>query len=239
MAMIALAWLSCFPRFKLPIFELALLACGSVLGFAAVRHAPVGALLALRALASNLDRNVFGGEQPSARAAGVIGGSFCALGIFFLCLARPGSSGSLTRIGAESDPLPRRSVEFIKSNGFTGNLWLPLHWGGYCLYHLAPLVKVSIDGRWATAYPLEAMQDNMRFAYEGQNGEWEKILDRYGADMALIESGNPAVKEMRSDPDWAWVIGERHAGLIVRKRQIENRAQPLTRPPEGLRQSWP
>ena len=140
------------------------------------------------------------------------------------------------RIG--KDPLPVQSTAFIKANAFKGNLWVPLHFGGYVLFHLYPDIKVSIDGRWTMVYPRKVMIDNMTFAFNGTGGKWKEVLKTYGADFALVEAKNPAIREMAKDPDWQWVFSETSTGLLVKNDYLSTVHLPL-RIPLKEAPAWP
>jgi len=47
--------------------------------------------------------------------------------------------------------------------GASLNLAVPLDWGEYVLWFLAPQVKVSLDGRFATVFPEQVVADNFDF----------------------------------------------------------------------------
>ncbi|UCD31104.1 MAG: hypothetical protein JSV38_09815 [Desulfobacterales bacterium] len=136
------------------------------------------------------------------------------------------------------DPLPSQTIAFLEKNRIKGNLWVPLHYGGYVLFHLYPDIKVSIDGRWAMVYPRQTMQDNMTFAFQGTKGKWKQLLEKYGADLAIVETGNPAMKEMDQDADWIWIFSEKIGNLLIKKEYLSSLRQPL-KIPHNQPSSWP
>jgi hypothetical protein len=201
------------------LFEWAVLILATVMGFSAVRHTPVFVLLTISILAFHGEglwirlQDRVAAQRPTGSPGSRIVAMFCGFGAAaFLWAGYPAQ----WRIVMDRDPLPVASVAFLKQTHFQGNLWVPLHWGGYVLYHLYPDVRVSIDGRWAIAYSRQVMQENMDFAFHGQSGRWKALLGRYGADAALVEAGNPAWDEMGKDPHWHWVFQEAQAGLLYR-----------------------
>jgi len=209
-----------FSRQKKEGCETLLLLLSSIMGFMSVRHTPLFALLALPAMARH-------GECALLRLLAVAGkGKQISPGqeyltvslvvILSICFIRMGIPDTW-RIQNYNDPLPLASVQYLKQSGFKGNLWVPLHWGGYAIYHLYPHVKVSIDGRWATVYSDEVMKDNMIFAFEGNSGVWKQILEKYSADAALVERDNPAFYEMGNDPHWRWKITGKDEALLMKK----------------------
>lgn len=119
----------------------------------------------------------------------------------------------------------------MEANEIQGNLWVPLHFGGYVLYHLSPHIRVSIDGRWAMVYPRSVMRDAMTFAHAGTNGRWKRILTHYNADFALVEPGNPALPEMLQDSQWRLLFKEETCGLFVKRAVLDNRDSDWVTPP--------
>jgi hypothetical protein len=126
----------------------------------------------------------------------------------------------------------------MKENGFKGNLWVPLHFGGYALFHLYPDIRVSIDGRWAMVYARDIMQDSVDFSYHGTGGKWKEILKRRRADFAMVEPGNPAAQEMGADPGWAWAFAEPACGLLV-NTTFFGPTRPSFKTPEQKPVKWP
>ncbi|MDM8539984.1 hypothetical protein QUF90_02750 [Desulfococcaceae bacterium HSG9] len=203
--------------------ETIVLCLASLMGFMAVRHTPLFVILTLPSVTYHFDgalqrlKNKLPQGKPSPPIATYISTVLLLVtAAFFLYtgMSQP------WKIQTDKDPLPFQSVAFLKTNNFKGNLWTPLHWGAYALFHLYPDIKVSIDGRWAMLYPHNVMQDNMDFAYHGTGGRWKKLLEKYGADFALVEAGNPAIQEMSQDKNWVWGFQEDACQLLVKKELI-------------------
>ena len=47
---------------------------------------------------------------------------------------------------------PVKAVALLKQSNVAGNMAVHFDWGEYVLWHLAPRIKVSIDGRRETVY---------------------------------------------------------------------------------------
>jgi len=200
--------------------ETIILILASIMGFIAVRHTPLFVILTLPSIQSHFDgiiqklNNILPPGKPLSPMATnlTICFVYMAMGFFLYSgISQP------WKIRTDNDPLPFQSVHILKKKAIRGNLWTPLHWGAYALFHLYPNIKVSIDGRWAMLYPHNVMQDNMDFAYNGTNGRWKKLLEKYGADFALVEAGNPAIQEMNQDKNWVWGFREETCQLLVKK----------------------
>ena len=203
--------------------ETIVLLLASLMGFMAVRHTPLFVILTLPSIAYHFDGSLqrLKSKLPQGKPSPPMATYFSAVlllaaAAFFLYISIP----QPWKIRTDKDPLPLQSVAFLKTNNLNGNLWTPLHWGAYALFHLYPNIKVSIDGRWAMLYPHNVMQDNMDFAYHGTDGRWKKLLEKYGADFALVEAGNPALQEMNQDKNWVWGFREDSCLLLVKQELI-------------------
>lgn len=168
------------------------------LGFSAVRHTPLMAILGLPAFITGL-QSVFLAE---VRKDNFLSKTLAAYLVCLSCSILYFNSVSF-KINTKSEALPEKAVEFLEQHHATGNLMLPLHWGGYALFRLAPQIKVSIDGRWATLYPEKVMEASHVFDYAGDRGVWKKIADNFDADILLLERGNTIIAEILEEKG-AW-----------------------------------
>ena len=221
--------------------ETVILFMATLLGIMAVRNTPLFVILALPSLAYHMDgafsrllEKAGNGKQLSRMPIYISTVLFVSLAVFFFARGIPGK----WQISIGADPIPAHSITFLKENNVKGNLWVPLQFGGYALFHLHPDMKVSIDGRWAMVYQPLIMQDNIDFAFHGTEGRWKKILEKYEADFALVEAGNPAIKEMGNDLDWIWIFAENDSKLLIKKEHLTSLRLPLKTPPIKP-YSWP
>jgi hypothetical protein len=105
---------------------------------------------------------------------------------------------------------PSRAVRFMVANQASGNVFNPLGWGGYLLWHLPPQMKISVDGRSSTVYPRSVLLETYRF----YNNEAETHLPlAKGADFVLVEAKSPVVHPMTSDKRWS--VAYRDESAIV------------------------
>jgi hypothetical protein len=237
-----LTWFSYFfSQRKKDVAETCILLLASLLGFLAVRNTPLFVILAFPSMAVHIDglinrilNTANNGKELSQLPIYVVSLLFIISAVLFIYMGVP----EKFCIRIDNDPLPVQSVVFIKENNLKGNLWVPLHWGGYVLYHLYPDIKVSIDGRWAMVYPHDVMKDNMEFAYEGTGNKWKKILEKNNATFALVESSNPSFFEMVKDHDWEFVFKEKECGVLVSSEFLKSRGKQFIIPQKKL-PSWP
>jgi hypothetical protein len=83
------------------------------------------------------------------------------------------------------------AVQFIKSEGLTGDVITYFDWGQYAIWHLQPWVKVSIDGRRETVYSDEVLGAHRRLSI-GDPRALEFFNDRR-PDFAWLPRGNLGV----------------------------------------------
>ncbi len=221
--------------------ETVMLCIASVMGIMSVRNTPLFVILALPSMAFHFDGllqrllNKAGrGQRLSPIPIRICALLFVGLSVFFFIRGLP----DRWEVSAGMDPIPVQTAAFLKENGFKGNLWVPLHFGGYALFHLYPDISVSIDGRWAMVYNRNIMKDSMDFSFHGTGAKWKKILEKYEADFAMVEPGNPALEEMSRDLNWVWVFHENHVGLLVKKDYLPLLPSPL-KLPEKMPPAWP
>lgn len=110
---------------------------------------------------------------------------------------------------------PIQAVDFLRRNGVRGNLAVPFDWGEYLIWKLYPEVRVSVDGRFTTAYPLEVIEDNFEWMRGGKN--WRKLLDSYPTEIAITNRDHPVTALMRKDPEWVYIYSDPVAFIFVRK----------------------
>lgn len=138
-----------------------------------------------------------------------------------------------TKIVFSPHDYPVGLVAALRRAGAAGNLAVPLDWGGYVLWHLAPQVRPSLDGRFATVFPPQVVEDNFAF-YAGGAG-WRRLLDEYLTEAVLLASG--ARHPLRHDVAWVELASDGVASLWVR-RGLEARfaVDPVISHPSQLRQ---
>jgi len=110
---------------------------------------------------------------------------------------------------------PVDAIQYMKMARLSGNVACPLAWGGFLLWEIPDRVKVSLDGRWDTVYPIGFIQENVDF----QNGiHWEEFLEKYKPDMVLAFKGLTVDKGLSAKPGgWARVF-EGVEGVLFIKR---------------------
>ena len=97
------------------------------------------------------------------------------------------------RIPIEPAVYPTYAAQFMTANHLQGNILVPFDWGEYIIWKF-PESKVSIDGRFRTAYPENIIELNLAFS-QGQ-AESLKLLNEFPTDLVLAKHGK------RRSPPW-------------------------------------
>ncbi len=88
---------------------------------------------------------------------------------------------------------PVNAVDWLKSNPQNGNVFNYFTWGGYMLLETYPKYTVFIDGQ--TDFYGESMTREYEAVISLDSG-WEKILEKYNINWALIPSHSPLAAEL-------------------------------------------
>lgn len=110
---------------------------------------------------------------------------------------------------------PTQAADFLKRNDVRGNLAVPFDWGEYLIWKLYPNVRVSMDGRFTTSYPLEVIEDNFEWMRGGKN--WRKLLDSYPTEIAVTNRYHPVTALMRKDSEWVYIYSDPITFIFVRE----------------------
>jgi len=118
------------------------------------------------------------------------------------------------RIEASRQLFPARAVGLLRDSGVSGNLAIHFDWGEYAIWHLAPAIRVSVDGRRETVYDEEVYQANIQFIFGV--GDWDRLLDDHPTDLVLVPRELPVYNLMLLEPDWVPVYEDAVAALFAR-----------------------
>ena len=183
------------------------------------RNAPLFAIAAAAPLADQLDGALAHFAQRTRFRLSTV--SVAVLAIALIALAAVQLRTLAMQIGAArggivyaADEYPVGALQFVRAHALSGNLAVPLDWGGYALWHVAPTVKVSLDGRFATVYPTDVIEDNFAFYSGAATGDTTALLDRYDTTLALVPHGLPTALPYRVG--WHLVYHDDVADLFAR-----------------------
>jgi hypothetical protein len=112
-----------------------------------------------------------------------------------------------------SDRFPVGAVQYLKEVNFRGNVMTHFEHGGYLSWWLYPAAKVSVDSRYDVAFPPSIVDESFRF-YEAEP-DWQKILEKYPTDLALIPV-HTAVAALMPGTRWNLVYDDRSFRIYAR-----------------------
>ncbi len=185
-----------FSKERVTLKDLLIPMSAAALGLTSVRHTPIFAIMAAGVISDRLGyiadtlrvgNNAQDTYSPAERYTKIF---LTLVIVLFLYISTGPGLPDKRAIYLEGDPYPVDTVNFIRVNGLKGKLWLPHNYGMYAIYYLYPDTKVSIDGRWATVYPKELMQDAMDFSFSDDIKKKFRILQKYRPQMLMVEHDN-------------------------------------------------
>lgn len=94
---------------------------------------------------------------------------------------------------ASSQPEPE-VVQLVKEQGLRGRMLTFFDWGEYALWHLAPAVRVSFDGRRETVYSQRIIDDHIRI-YRDDPGA-EQIVSSMNPDYVWLPSQSGVLRRL-------------------------------------------
>ena len=109
---------------------------------------------------------------------------------------------------------PVQAVEFMQANQIEGNLMLPFEWGEYAIWKLYPQCRVSIDGRFRTAYPEDVLKDHI-FPVNDE-AAWSRLISKYPTDIILSRQITYFWNLIKTSNEWIYVYSDRAAMIFVR-----------------------
>ena len=182
MAALALGWKQA-ARKNFP--GLAVLALTALLGWRVRRH---GAFFGVAALAfagpyyAGAAARLPAALRAKLNPARAVGAFYAGIAVFVALEALPGASmHPLAPVGED----PVREADILSRAGAKGNLATPFAWGSYLAWRLYPNIKISMDGRYETAYPESTFALNN--AFFDHQGDWLKLCRSYKVDFVILD----------------------------------------------------
>jgi len=150
---------------------------------------------------------------PSTAANRVLAAAATVGAVLFVVLAVP-RFGCIVIDPPSALGQPVRAIGLLRASGISGNLAIDFDWGLYAMYHVAPTIKISMDGRRETAYGERVYNQNLDFKF-GQ-GDWEALLREHDTQLALVRRLNPSDNLLRLKPGWTLLYEDPLAALFGR-----------------------
>jgi hypothetical protein len=181
-----------------------------VMGFMAVRHLPIAALIVAPMAAQRLSSLV----PDHSRINVVLGERFSETVIFsataFAIVVIVVSLGHVPAITGVT--LPRKAVTTLSQVRGTHNLYCEDF--GWCSLALEkPNLRTFLDGR-CDPFPASVWRDYL--AVERVAPQWSSVLDRYNVDSVLVKNGRPLAQALALRTDWHLFYRDRRYEIFLR-----------------------
>lgn len=205
-------------------WEIGIIIIAMVYAFSHQRHTPIFAIVAAPFLSEKLSRLV----EKQIRLFDRIDSfqSYIVLNIVVIVLIGYQISHSANKyikagFNIIVDPLvyPVYAVHFLKENNIKGNILLPFEWGEYVIWKLHPDSKVSIDGRFRTAYPEKVLDDH--FEAVGNDAKWMELLDKYPSDIVLARRNLLSQKMIDTRRDWIYLYSDNISMIFLKSGESQ------------------
>lgn len=138
-------------------------------------------------------RALAGGRPMPHAAAALVGGVVIALGVLVqrpaLACLPPSPSVGLDSV----------AMTHLRANDLSGRLLVWFNWGEYAIWHLAPDLRVSIDGRRETVYSKPVIDQHIGFYRSGPTAR--TYLDELNPDYIWLPRELPVNSSLAS---WGW-----------------------------------
>lgn len=203
------------------VWEIAIILLALIYGFKHQRHTVLAVIVLApylpsrlaamwRAFGANKFRQInFGPAFHYIAAAGLV-----IFSLFQIFNAHTQYRKNDYRIVVHPTVYPTYLAQFMRDNGIDGNLVVPFDWGEYFIWK-RPESKVSIDGRFRTAYPESVIQMNEDF--EKGRGDWKRLLDETPADWVVAATREAVAPRMDRESGWEKIYQDPLAILYARK----------------------
>lgn len=120
------------------------------------------------------------------------------------------------KILVEPQVYPSYLAQFMNANKLEGNILVPFDWGEYFIWKL-PTSKISIDGRFRTAYPEKVIEWNKK-VYSVKNPD-SKLLEKYPTDIIVVRKKDTPKNYLGENNEWTKIYEDLIAVLFVSKNQ--------------------
>jgi hypothetical protein len=191
----------------------------AILAFRHQRHTPLFAIAAAPFLAEAIESGLLRMRTKAPLLFDKPAQAVWALLVAVVSVSQLAFMGSLhlkQRLQLVIDPheFPLQAVQFLQRNEVRGNLAAPFGWGEYLIWKLYPNIRIAIDGRYTTAYPMTVIDDSWNWM-EGTK-DWKRLVDAYPTDLVMTHRNHPVTALLRREPEWMYIYSDPVAFIFVR-----------------------
>ena len=150
-----------------------------------------------RELAAVIARRRSLASPPRVRRVGVAGTIAVLIAVALATVGAVATSRNVSCVRIEDSSPEPEVVGLMRAKGLQGRLAVWFDWGQYAIWHLAPALSVSIDGRRETIYTDEVTQKHLAFYYTPASRE--RFLAETRPDHVWLPPDFPVVPTLQAD----------------------------------------
>ncbi len=125
-------------------------------------------------------------------------------------------------VGFSASNSPRQELKYIRDHLADKKFFTDYNLGGFIIFETSGTFPVFVDGRAETAYSKELMQDYFNIIYA--SADWQKLMDKYTVEAALIGKNIRLTEFLGASPDWR-IAYEGQAAVVFVKNSHRNYSQ--------------
>lgn len=201
------------PRFD---WTLALWALAfTFLGFSAMRHVPLYALVIMPIIVQQLPARWRGPEWPYRENAltGLLNWALALIAVGTTAMVMLDNPLAQVRATPNLETYPVAGLAYLREHPESGNLFNYDGWGGYIIQELYPTRPVFIDTR-VDLYGREFLEEYITVT--DLKPGWKDVLRRYDIAQVLMPKDSSLVAVLREDPGWRVVLEGDEEVLLAR-----------------------
>lgn len=184
------------------------------LSLQSIRHIPLFAIGSVYFIANDLKNNY---ENLNILLKNFIVGGIVLIYFVFTIILFPYPFNILM----ENKTFPLVAVKFMKKNNFQGNIYNPFAWGECIIWYLYPQVKVSVDGRYDTVYPMSLIKKQF-IPLRQKTLKVKEFPFADKTDFILLERNKIFKKAIESQHLWKKVYQD-EISIIYVKKNLKNK----------------
>jgi hypothetical protein len=188
------------------------------LGFSALRHLPLYALVVMPIVVQQLPAVLRGRERPYREnvVTGLLNWALVLVVLGVVVSVFLGNPYAQVRREPNLEWYPVEGLAYLRAHPGGGNLFNYDGWGGYLIAQLYPERRVFIDTR-VDFYGRDFLEEYIKVM--SLKPDWREVLARHDIAQVLLPKESPVVTILRADPGWEVAVeGEKEALLVRRGR---------------------
>jgi hypothetical protein len=121
------------------------------------------------------------------------------------------------RLETPQSKYPLGALNWIRQNGFRGNILPFFDWGEFIIWHFYPGCRLAMDGRYETVYEDHVHREYFDFLFA--RPAWRVFLQKYPHELILLHAGIKITELMQDEKGWRIAYRDKDSVIFVRNRE--------------------